>query len=187
MERKRIDYKDLTEILKELDSSLASYKNVRLVAIGGTALNLMRLKRSTADVDFVLENNDPILKADILLYLEKQGYSGHIQDRGTIVSYNLPEDYLAKAKKTYGINRNLKHIELLVMNPIDLIISKLARYNTADKQDITQLLNHFNPSWRKIKQRFNQFYDRFQGNKANLQFKFELFSSLFKELKRKKK
>ena len=30
MEKKRIDYKDIIEILKELDSSLTSYKNVNL-------------------------------------------------------------------------------------------------------------------------------------------------------------
>lgn len=187
MTKKSINYRSLTEVLRELDKNLSGYPNVRLVAIGGTALNLIGLKSSTFDIDFILENDNPLLKAEILYYLDKRGYSCHLQDRGRIVSYDLPPDYFTRARVANKINQILNHIEIYVMNPVDLVISKLARFNAGDKEDITQLILRFNPSWSEIRHRFVQFCNLFQGNKANLKHNFNLFSSLFKELKRKKK
>ena len=64
-----------------------------LTAIGGTALTLLGMKSSSRDVDFILEENNNLLKTIVTVELYKLGCETQIQEKGTIVATALPRDY----------------------------------------------------------------------------------------------
>ena len=76
----------LEEVDKELD------KTITLVAVGGTAMALLRVKASTIDTDFTLpgKDYDEFQKA---LRNTPHGFTVHCWKDGIVFSQMLPDDY----------------------------------------------------------------------------------------------
>jgi Nucleotidyltransferase of unknown function (DUF6036) len=121
----------LREVEKKLDHK------IQLVAVGGTAMTLLNLKPSTIDIDFTGPKQD-------IEYFKQAAQSLHHGFRidswpdGQIFAVMLPDDYLAKSSV---IRSDLKKIKLRALNLVDIVITKAARLNQRDRQDIESCIS----------------------------------------------
>lgn len=127
-----IDKSSLLEWLSELGKNLD--KRIILVAVGGTAMTLLGLKPTTRDIDFCIASKD---EKEFKKALDKK-FIVHVFTDGYIFSEQLPSDYVSMSKSI----AKLKNIDLKALNPIDIIITKAARLNARDEEDIEALAKH---------------------------------------------
>jgi len=144
----RLNQKDLLNTLGLWNGFLN--KKVHLIACGGTALTLLGIKESTKDVDMLVpieHEYDYLIKT-----LKQLGYhptSGYGWQRPKEVfifdlfkgkrvhTTELLESPLEKMNHTFI--KELAHIYIGVLNPYDLIVSKLFRGTTVDVEDCVML------------------------------------------------
>lgn len=161
-----ITKEDLLNWLKEIDSKLS--KKMIIVAVGGTAMTLLGLKPSTKDVDFCLNSKDEKvfrkLSADSKFKVDlfKDGY---------IFSEQLPEDYIKKSNK---IKINFVNLDLRILSPVDIIITKTARLNERDEEDISTLAKTNKIKRKELEERFEQVKESYAGNEEDYKYHFEL-------------
>jgi len=144
----RLTQKDLLETLAGWNGFL--HKKVHLIACGGTALTLLGVKTSTKDVDLLVpvkQEYDYLIKT-----LEQLGYrpvTGSGWQRPTEVfvfdlfrgkrvhTTELLESPMEK--KNHILIKELTHIYIGVLNPYDLIVTKLFRGTAIDVDDCLML------------------------------------------------
>ena len=144
----RLNQKDLLDTLGLWNGFLN--KKVHLIACGGTALTLLGVKESTKDVDMLVpvdQEHDYLIKTlKQLGYQPTSGYGwqrpgeAFIFDlfRGKRVhTTELLESPLEKENHT--LIKELAHIYIGVLNPYDLIVSKLFRGTSVDIDDCLML------------------------------------------------
>jgi hypothetical protein len=143
---------ELLTWLKKLDKRLE--RDIVIVAVGGTAMTLLGLKSTTIDVDFCISSHarkffedalDKKFKVDIFL----DGY---------IFSEQLPRDYVEKAKEI----ARFTHVTLKVLSPEDIVITKTARLNARDEEDIRVMAKYVNKE--VLRERFEQVVKTYAGN-----------------------
>lgn len=140
----RISDSDLLNTLDNWDN-LMDFR-VRLIACGGTALTLLKIKDSTKDIDFIVpEENEydrlmKFLKA--LNYRDRGGGLAHEDDPNFIYQFwrgnrvfttDLLDSPLEAGK--HILIKKWTHIYLGVLNLIDLIITKMFRGTPVDRED----------------------------------------------------
>jgi hypothetical protein len=139
---------DLLDTLDNWDS-LMNFR-VRLIACGGTALTLLKIKDSTKDVDFIVpvgKEYDRLMKfLRDLGYEEKGGGLAHEDDPNFIYQFwcgnkvfttdllNSPLD-----EGMHILIRKWPHIYLGALNLIDLIITKMFRGTDVDRKDCVEV------------------------------------------------
>lgn len=157
---------DLIKWLKELDDKLD--KKIILIAVGGTAMTLLGLKPSTRDVDFCLQNqNFKIFKK----LSENSKFKVHLFQDGFIFSEQLPDDYIDKSNK---IEAGLININLRALSLADIIITKVARYNERDKEDIAAIAKTSRVNKNELEDRFNEVKGTFTGRGQDYIYHFNL-------------
>jgi len=157
-----IDKKDLMEWLAEVDGRLK--KETEVIAVGGTAMTLLGLKPSTQDVDFCVDGEERKAFEEAL----DKRFRVDIFTDGYIFSEQLPEDY----KDIASVIKKMKNIILKALAPVDIIITKAARFNARDEQDIQSLV----PSVKKeeLKTRFEQVVDTYAGNEEEYRYHMDI-------------
>lgn len=85
---------NLMEFLKHVDKELE--KEIKIIAVGGTAMTLLGLKSSTIDIDFDLSTDDAEELKKALKSIP-HGFRVDIFKNGMIFSQQLPNDYSKKA------------------------------------------------------------------------------------------
>ncbi len=123
-----LDNTKLLDFLGEIDKELSC--KIVLVAVGGTAMTLVDAKPSTI----------------LTLILP---FQARIVTSLNVVTV-LPGDYLEKSKP---IATNLKNIDLRALDPVDIIITKIARLNKRDEQDIESCITNFQITQTQIERR----------------------------------
>ncbi len=146
---------NLIEWLKRIDNKLN--RNITLTAVGGTALVLLNLKESTIDVDFDIKKED----YDLFKKLSEGEFKVDLFIDGYIFSEQLPENYV-KLSENYG-EAEFKHITLKILDPIDLVITKSARYNARDDEDIALLAKSFKIDKAELIKRFENVIESYAG------------------------
>ena len=129
-----VDSTTLGMFLQRLGGVLES--ECTLVAAGGTALTLHGIKRSTDDVDFVVEDGNAGIIHDAIRLIN--GPPADLFPAGTVFNNPLPSEYLSRAKKVgvFGL------LNVLAMDPIDVIMTKIARAEEKDIEDIRACAAH---------------------------------------------
>ncbi len=165
---------DLINWLSEIDKRLN--RKLVLVAVGGTALTLLGLKSSTIDIDFCIESKDKeFFKFDkkfrVDLFLD-----------GYIFSEQLPDDYVKKSSK---IKTNFKNIDLRALSLIDIIVTKAARYNARDEEDIASIIKLSEIKKEELEERYKEVRESFAGNTNDYDYNFDIilkrhFREIFK-------
>lgn len=143
-----IGTKTLEETIIEFDKYLT--RKTRIITVGGTALTLLGKKASTRDIDLCFTEERKA--ASFVQAAKKIGYraetSNKLIGRGIIIDVysngyifcvQLLEDYSEKAVKI----RDFRKIELYALSPIDLLITKAARFNDRDKEDIMTIMHNY--------------------------------------------
>ena len=140
----RLSNIDLMDTLDNWDS-LMNFR-VHLIACGGTALTLLKIKDSTKDIDFIMpEENEYQRLMKFLKHLnygDKGGGLAHEDDPNFIYQFwcgnrvfttDLLDSPLEEDK--HILIKKWTHIYLGALNLIDLIITKMFRGDQVDRND----------------------------------------------------
>lgn len=163
----RVGSEDLFATLRTWDELIPGRGKIHLIACGGTAATLLGYKESTKDVDFLVPNESEYKR--LVRFLEDAGYA---RDGG--YGWRRPEEtirydlFLGKAvystelltsplsKGGHKKIREWNKIYVGILNPIDLIISKMFRGSQADIDDCLTLLKHEKVDLKKLERRFKE-------------------------------
>lgn len=137
----------LMDFLTTIDRYMTSKMDI--VMVGGTALTLLGKKESTKDIDICFGTEKDM--GNFVKVAERLGYSmkqnrlaGHgllidMYCRGYIFCVQLPDDYAEKAVEI----RRLEKIGISALSPEDIIITKTARLDERDLEDIGTVFSSF--------------------------------------------
>lgn len=133
----RISRKELLYALSLFDKNLN--KDILLIAVGETAMILLGIKDSTNDIDFNIPSNDDFREFNrvnnkIKLDIKIDSWSSNM-----IFSETLPEDYI---KSAIEYKTTFKKIDIWILNPIDIICSKISRLDDVDMEDIKDCIKY---------------------------------------------
>jgi len=130
---------------------------------GGMATHLYTAYRGTTDVD--AEFSKRILLPRDLAVETKEGKLLYLD-----ATYNSTFSLMHEAYLDDAIRAPLgtEHIEVYVLSPVDLIVSKIARYNGPDPEDIENLITHFRITAQEIETRAEEALAAYVGNVDNL-------------------
>ena len=149
---------ELLEWLSSVDKKLG--KEITLVAVGGTAMTLLGLKSSTRDVDFCLSSDDKARFEKVM----GAAFKVDVFINGYIFSEQLPADYLDKAKDI----RIFPKIRLKALHPVDIVITKAARFNARDEEDIAAVAKYVEKG--ELLKRFEEVVGTFAGNEGEYRY-----------------
>lgn len=134
-----LDHERLVDFLSTVETQLD--EPITLVAAGGTALVLLDVKPSTRDVDFT--GPEPSIEAfDEVLDRIPHGFKVDTWDSGYTFTTGLPDDYLDRARSPDAAAR-LEHIDLRTLDPVDVVVTKIGRFNERDRDDIRRTVETF--------------------------------------------
>ena len=139
-------------------------KKITIVAVGGTAMTLLGLKPSTIDIDLCINSK---YKKYFEKALDKK-FKVDIFTDGFIFSEQLPSDYGEKSKDIL----ELKNIILKALSPADIIITKAARLNARDEEDIGILARYVKKE--ELMERFNDVVGTYAGDEKVYRHNFEV-------------
>lgn len=177
--------------IKELESFLqilADFnEEIELFAIGGTAMTLKGIKESTKDIDFLTTNDykkisSILRKAGLreesnfqicnIWYFNKTRIDFFYD--GYIIGTSLQDSW----KENSELFRTIGKIKLFILNWYDLIITKLARSEKRDIDDILAIIKKENIDIKKLKERY--FLTAKNSLIAEAEYKFEHLRSKLK-------
>ena len=156
----RVAKNELLGFLEAFNSELN--RKILLIAVGGTAMTLLGIKPSTKDVDFNIPSKEDFdefkrVEAKISPGVRIDSYSSNM-----VFSEILPEDYVELAT---NYELKLDKISLRILNPLDIICSKISRFNEPDRQDIRDCIRNFKITKEQIKNR-SKGYERAGSDKV---------------------
>ena len=156
------------DLLDTLDNwnSLMNFR-VRLIACGGTALTLLKIKDSTKDIDFTVpmqKEYDRLMKfLRDLGYEEKGGGLAHDDDPNFIYQFwygnkvfttDLLDSPLDPGK--HILIKRWSHIYLGALNLTDLIITKMVRGTPVDRKDCIEAFATGKVNAEKLLERYSE-------------------------------
>ena len=161
-----LDNTKLLDFLGEIDAELT--RKIVVVAVGGTAMTLLKAKSSTIDIDFTMPSQHH-KDFEHAMKVIQPGFQVELYHDGMVFVTSLPDDYLKRSKP---IKTKLKKIELRTLHPVDIIVTKIARLDDRDDQDIASCMKKFKITRREIVKRANEInslvHDQtFQTNLSN--------------------
>ena len=145
----RLNKQTLIELLGQWNAFLR--RKVHLVACGGTALTLMDIKPSTKDVDFIVPIEPEyryLIKTLKDLGYKQQTGSGW-KKSGDLFVFDLfmgqrihTTDLLESPldRRNHKLFKEFSHLYIGILNPYDLIASKLFRGTPVDFEDCLMLI-----------------------------------------------
>lgn len=150
--------------LYELVESIQKYcdKNIKLYALGGTALTILGLKKSTLDVDiniatqaeynYIIKLFEQIgfKKIGPIRWLTQEGLAFDLFHGEYILGTQLLDDALSRAK----LAKEFEKMTIYTLDTYDIIISKLARSDQRDFDDIQVILNTANIDLKLLANRY---------------------------------
>ncbi|MEX0656253.1 MAG: DUF6036 family nucleotidyltransferase [Nitrosopumilaceae archaeon] len=166
-----LDNAKLLDFLGEIDKELK--RKIVVVAVGGTAMTLLKAKPSTIDVDFTIPGKY-YDEFEVAKKTVQPGFTVHTFVDGAVFVNMLPDDYLKRSKM---IKTRLKNIELRALHPVDIVATKIGRLDERDEQDIASCIKKFNLKKNQIIKRAGQLgyainEEVFQNNLQNMIKKF---------------
>ena len=164
----------LIEVLKRIESEFRNYDKkalpIRMVIAGGAALFLHTGERVTEDVDATFSRR--VLLNDIeVAYRDPDGRAAIIYlDR----NYNdtlglLHEDADDDAERVELNEIDRKVLDVRVLTPIDLAVSKLGRFSDQDREDILLLAERGLIDAKNLRKRAGEALKAYVGNLESTQ------------------
>ena len=126
--RMGVDASGLVDLIYQLDEEVD--ERYVLLAAGGTALTLQNVKASTADVDFVVQSGDLAKLGKACSRLASVRVD--LFESGFVFNNRLPDSCTSRARQKLKLN----NITLLVLDRIDVVMTKIARAEDGDIEDI---------------------------------------------------
>lgn len=162
--RDEVDAADLVSFLALVEEHLDD--PITLVGAGGTGLTLLGAKPSTIDIDFTGPSSS-ITAFRMASDEEPHGYDIDAWPDGTVFMATLPEDYLERSREA---ETSLRRIELRALHPVDLVVTKVARYDRRDREDIQRAVEMFGLEPEDVRRRAEgiEYVGSQQAYEANL-------------------
>ena len=159
---REIDASELFDLL----ASISKYveKEMHLSALGGTALTILKIKRSTLDVDINIDNEKEYRylckifeeigfeRKSPARWITQENLAFDLFQGSNIMGTQLLPDCIGKSKfiKSFG------NIKLYTLSLDDIIISKLARGDTRDFDDIKSILKYNKINIQDLMERYKE-------------------------------
>ena len=145
-----LDNTKLLDFLGEIDKELT--RKIVVVAVGGTAMTLLKAKSSTIDVDFTIPSQyyGDFERAKEIV---QPGFQVELYHDGAVFVNMLPYDYLKRSKL---VKTKLKKMELRALHPVDVVVTKIGRLDERDEQDIESCMKKFKITKSGVVKRANQ-------------------------------
>lgn len=162
----------LLDVLKRIESEFRGYDRrvlpIRMVIAGGTALYLHTGERVTEDIDATFSRR-ALFSGDIeMAYRDPDGRAALLYlDRNyndTLGLLHEDADDDAMRVDIKGIDR--KVLDVRVLTPIDLAVSKLARFSDQDRDDILLLARRKLIAAKALRKRAEEALGSYVGNMA---------------------
>ena len=178
-------------IVSRISDSLPDLKEpVKMFMAGGMAINFYTGYRPTTDVDASFSRRLLLPKADSLV-VSFENTEGKQKVVYFDTNYNtsfalIHPDYEHDAYKVLGNEFENKKLQLYILSPIDLALSKVARFQGNDKEDIAELAKNKLVSARLLNERASEALDYYVGNTDSLLFNLKEASNIINEAQRDK-
>ncbi|MBU1245532.1 MAG: nucleotidyltransferase [Nanoarchaeota archaeon] len=186
MNKQEINIKRLYELLESIEKFIE--RKVKLYALGGTALTILKIKPSTIDIDVNIHSKgeyEYICKIfeqigfeekSTIRWITQEGLAFDLFHGSNILGTDLLNDALKKSKfiKSFG------NIELYTLSLEDIIISKLARGDNRDFGDIKRIIKKVN--LKELIQRYKETMENSIGSNYKQKL-LDLIEIKFKEWK----
>lgn len=159
--------KGLQDLFKQLEQRLSLSKPLTVYLAGGMAVHLYTANRVTTDVDAEFSGR-VILPNDLMVEITLEDGSPQLIYLDT--NYNstfalMHEDYQDDA---IPVDLGLEHIQVKVLSPVDLAVSKIARLAENDREDIQALVRLGLTTANEIERRANSALVGYIGGQALL-------------------
>lgn len=167
------------EFLSEVNESIS--KKIEVHCLGGFVLTaLYAVPRTTADLDYIAT-----VPATAVAELQTVGGSESELAKTHRVCFqhaggvsDVPEDYQRRlALLPFGLSK----LTLKVLEPYDLVLSKLTRNSPKDREDVKILAGNLNLSFRALMARFEQEMRPWLPNLQRHETTLELWREYFAE------
>lgn len=164
----------LRELLHQLEKSMELREPVNVFLAGGMAVHLYTASRTTADVDAEFR---PVIPNPRFRISVPQDLAVEIVEDGVEkvvyfdTNYNstfalMHEDYMDDA---VPVLMGMQNLRLFVLSPVDLAVSKIARFQDNDREDIAALVRGGLTTADAIEKRAAQALGGFVGNTRMLE------------------
>lgn len=157
----------LRKLFRQLEERIALSKPLAVYLAGGMAVHLYTAKRVTTDVDAEFAGR-VFIPNDLMVEITMEDGSPQLIYLDT--NYNptfalMHEDYREDA---IPVDLGLEHIQVYVLSPVDLAVSKIARLASNDCEDIQELVRLGLTTADEIEQRAKSALVGYVGGQATL-------------------
>lgn len=149
---------------------------IRMYVAGGAALHLYTGERVSRDVDAVFSHRIALPDGLDISYRDADGaaqllyFDRQYSDSLSLMHENAHEESIALSLP--GVDARVLDVRLLA--PIDLAVSKISRLSEQDRADIVSLAKHFGLSSSTLRQRATEALSRYVGNLERLRGSIDL-------------
>ena len=169
--------KGLVQLIKELEKRTDLREPITMLIAGGMAIHLYTAARVTTDVD--AEFSKRILLPNDLIVETKDGQMLYLDSNYNSTFALMHEDYQQDAVPV-PIGTDL--VNVFVLSPVDLVVSKIARLNGPDKTDIEAIISRFHISVEEIQKRAEEALSGYVGNTDYLRMNLNDVLNMAREL-----
>lgn len=157
----------LRDLLKKLEERLSLNKPLNVYLAGGMAVHLYTASRVTTDVDAEFGGR-VLIPNDLMVEVKLEDGSSRVVYFDT--NYNstfalMHEDHQDDA---IPVDLGLENIRVYVLSPVDLAVSKIARFADNDREDIQELVRLGLTTADEIEKRATSALAGFVGGQAML-------------------
>lgn len=175
----------LRKLLKQLETRLELSRPVNAYLAGGMAVHLYTASRVTTDVDAEFGGRI-FLPNDLMVEVTLEDGTPQVVYLDT--NYNstfalLHEDYLDDA---IPVDLGVNQIRVHVLSPVDLAVSKIARFAENDREDIAALVRLGLTTAEDIERRASDALDGYIGGLEMLKYNLRDAVALAREVERGK-
>jgi hypothetical protein len=171
----------LRELLRQLEKRLSLSTPVNVYLAGGMAVHLYTANRVTTDVDAEFSGR-VLIPNDLMVDITLEDGSTQVVYFDT--NYNptfalMHEDYLDDA---IPVVMDIDQIQVHVLSPVDLAVSKIARFASNDKDDIAALVRLGLTTADEIEQRATSALAGYVGGQAIVRLNLQDAVALAKQI-----
>ena len=157
----------MKQLFKELSLAITPNQSINVYLAGGMAVHLYTANRVTTDVDAEFGRRI-LIPADLTVHVKSEDGLDQILYFDT--NYNstfalMHEDYMDDA---IPVDLGVNGFNVKVLSPTDLVVSKISRFATHDKEDIESLLRAGLTSSKEIEKRAEEAISGYVGNTSML-------------------
>ena len=153
----------LHELVEKLQVETQLSRPIRMIVAGGMAVHLYTGTRVTTDVD--AEFSHKLLLPENLLVETTDGDMLYLDTNYNSTFALMHPNYVHDAIRV-PLGTDL--ISLYILSPVDLILSKLARFDGPDAQDIQEIIKVSGVSEDEISRRAEEALIDYVGNQARI-------------------